>query len=81
MQQRPMTGEERRAANRRRHAEQRQAAQAARGPKGVAYAWYEQARSVAAAASKRATAAGGDPDEPWNDLSRALQNWCSRYGQ
>jgi hypothetical protein len=71
----------RRLANRLRHAEQRQAAQAARGPKGIVYAWYERARSVAADASERAAVAGQDPDEPWNYLGRTLENFCQHYEQ
>ncbi|MFI9206410.1 hypothetical protein [Streptomyces sp. NPDC053048] len=69
------TIKEARAENRLRHAQQRQAEQAARGPKGVAAAWWDTARSICV---KRAAA--GD-EEAWHELTRFLQNFCARYPQ
>ncbi|MFJ5820125.1 hypothetical protein ACIQGT_40500 [Streptomyces sp. NPDC093108] len=69
------TKAERQAANRRAHFEKRQAERAERGPRGLAESWMERARAVAATREK-----GGD-EEVWNDLSRAMANWVSRYEQ
>ncbi|MFK0231405.1 hypothetical protein ACIQUL_37195 [Streptomyces sp. NPDC090303] len=69
------TKAERQAANRRAHFEQRQAERAARGPRGLAESWMERARAVAATREK-----AGDEDV-WNDLSRSIANWVSRYEQ
>ncbi|MFE3454996.1 hypothetical protein ACFXJ8_39340 [Nonomuraea sp. NPDC059194] len=71
---RPMTKEERRAYNQRRHAEQRQALVADRGPQGLAELWWDQARKIA-----RERAADGD-QRVWNDLALWLSNFCDRYG-
>lgn len=73
---------ERRRANRLHHLQQRQAQQAARGAKGVASSWWDHARALAAEQEKQARQETGcDPDAAWNDLARALENWCSRYAQ
>lgn len=69
------TPEERTAANRRRHHQERQAAQAARGPRGVASSWWDHARAVAAAQER-----AGDPGA-WDDLIRTLENYAARYAQ
>lgn len=74
-QQRPMTAAERRQANRLRHMQQRQQRQAERGPRGVAAAWWDTARAVAADQERR-----GNP-AAWEDLARFLENYCQRYGQ
>ncbi|MFJ1536391.1 hypothetical protein ACIOFV_50310 [Streptomyces mirabilis] len=63
------------AANQLRHLQERQQAHAARGPKGVAAAWYDRARSLAAKQEKQGN------EDAWNDLAAALQNWCSRWDQ
>ncbi|MTE22613.1 hypothetical protein F0L17_26660 [Streptomyces sp. TRM43335] len=65
----------RREENRRRHLAARLAAQGQRGPRGVAAAWWDQARAVAAAQER-----AGRP-EAWDDLARFLENYCQRYGQ
>ncbi|MEU8530104.1 hypothetical protein AB0C77_31675 [Streptomyces sp. NPDC048629] len=67
------TRAERRAINQRTHFEQRQAARAERGPRGLAESWIERARAVAAGREKN-----GDP-EAWNDLARTIATWVSRY--
>jgi hypothetical protein len=64
---------ERRAINQRAFFEQRQAARAERGPRGLAESWVERAYTVAADREKR-----GDP-EAWNDLSRTIATWVDRY--
>lgn len=69
------TKAERQAANRLAHFERRQAERAARGPRGLAESWMERARAVAATREK-----AGD-EEVWNDLSRSLAKWVSRYEQ
>jgi hypothetical protein len=69
------TKAERRAANRLAHFEQRQAERAARGPRGLAESWMERARAIAATREK-----SGDEDV-WNDLSRTISTWVSRYEQ
>ncbi|MDT0412742.1 MULTISPECIES: hypothetical protein [Streptomyces] len=66
---------ERRAINRRRHFEKRAAERGARGARGLAESWMEQARAVAAERER-----GGDP-EAWNDLARTLSQWVDRYQQ
>ncbi|MFD7867609.1 hypothetical protein [Streptomyces sp. NPDC059783] len=66
---------ERRALNQRAFFEARQAARAERGPRGLAESWVERAYKVAADREKL-----GDP-EAWNDLSRTISTWCSRYEQ
>lgn len=71
----PPTGAERRAANRRAHAEARQQEQAARGPKGVAAAWWDRARTVAIEQERQ-----GNP-AAWDELSLFLSNYCQRYSQ
>ncbi|MGA4803580.1 hypothetical protein [Streptomyces lavendulocolor] len=73
--QRPMTAAERREANRRRHAEARQQEQASRGPKGVAAAWWDTARMIAAEQERR-----GNP-AAWDELAQFLANYCARYEQ
>ncbi|YCK35198.1 hypothetical protein ACNF49_14245 [Actinomadura sp. ATCC 39365] len=70
-----MTKEERRAYNQRRHAEERQAWLASRGPQGTADLWWDAARKVA----RERTAAGDEL--VWADLARTLQNFCDRYSQ
>ncbi|MFD8822108.1 hypothetical protein ACFV1C_07090 [Streptomyces sp. NPDC059605] len=69
------TKAERQAANRRAHFEKRQTERAGRGPRGLAESWMERARAVAATREK-----GGD-EEVWNDLSRTISVWVSRYEQ
>jgi hypothetical protein len=72
--------EERRAANRFRHHQERQERLAARGPKGVAASWWDHARALAARHEKHVReVGGGDPDAAWSDLARALENWCARH--
>ncbi|MFD7576210.1 hypothetical protein ACFV6U_37760 [Streptomyces sp. NPDC059810] len=70
---RPPSAAERREMNRRQHAEARQQEQAARGPKGVASAWWDQARTVAADQER-----AGNP-AAWDDLAQFLANYCGRY--
>ncbi|MFI8093748.1 hypothetical protein ACIF9R_36485 [Streptomyces sp. NPDC086080] len=70
-----VTPEERRYANRVRHLQARQAANAARGPKGVAAVWWDHARAVATRAER-----AGDP-ELWDHLARTLENWCYQVEQ
>ena len=72
----PAAPADRRRANQLRHWQQRQAAQAARGPKGVAASWWDRARAIA---TQEARQSGSD--EAWSDLARALENWCQRYAQ
>lgn len=67
--------EERRWQNRVRHLQARQAANAARGPKGVAAVWWDQARAIATRAERE-----GDP-ELWEHLARTLENWCYQAEQ
>ncbi|WP_405749985.1 hypothetical protein OHA19_10490 [Streptomyces sp. NBC_00012] len=74
-QPRPLTGAERRAANQRMHAEARQREQAARGPKGVAAAWWDRARMVAIEQDRK-----GNPGA-WDELALFLSNYCDRYSQ
>ncbi|MFI6503705.1 hypothetical protein [Nonomuraea typhae] len=69
----PMTKAERRAYNRRQHAQQRQQDQAGRGPRGLAELWWDQARAVA-----HDRAAAGD-ERVWSDLALTLNNFCDRY--
>lgn len=69
------TPAERTAANRRRHHEERQASQTARGPRGVAASWWDHVRAVAAAQER-----AGHP-EAWDDLILTLENWAARYSQ
>lgn len=71
---RPTTSAERRAYNQRKHAEQRRALVAERGPQGIAELWWDQARKIA-----RDRAAQGD-EGAWNDLAMTLSNYCQRYG-
>ncbi|WP_432034474.1 hypothetical protein [Streptomyces antibioticus] len=71
----PMTREQRRAYNRQQHALARQQAQAARGPRGLAELWWDEARRIA-----REGAENGD-ETAWNDLSVTLKNFCDRYGK
>ncbi|WP_340564503.1 hypothetical protein [Streptomyces sp. GSL17-111] len=71
----PMTREQRRAYNRQRHALTRQQAQAARGPRGLAELWWDEARRIA-----REHAANGD-ETAWNDLSTTLKHFSDRYGR
>lgn len=66
---------QRRAANRARHWEERQKRAAARGPRGIAGAWWDRARVVAADREK-----AGD-QAAWDELSRWLENYCQRYGR
>lgn len=70
-----MTPEERRAENRRRHWAARQEREAQRGPKGVATAWWDRARMVAAEQERQ-----GNP-EAWTDLARFLENYAARYSK
>ncbi|MEV6080988.1 hypothetical protein AB0L80_38705 [Streptomyces sp. NPDC052069] len=74
-QPRPMTPAERREFNRRTHAEQRQQRQAERGPRGIAAAWWDRARMVAAEQESN-----GNP-AAWDDLAAFLSNYCGRYSQ
>ncbi|MEV0477508.1 hypothetical protein [Streptomyces prunicolor] len=67
------TAAQRSIANQLKHLQERQSAHAKNGPKGIAAAWYDRARSVA---TKRERA--GDP-EAWNQLARALENWCGSW--
>ncbi|MFI6498711.1 hypothetical protein [Nonomuraea typhae] len=69
----PMTRAERRAYNQRRHAEQRQARAAERGPQGMADLWWERARKIA-----RNRVEAGD-EQVWADLALTLNNFCDRY--
>ncbi|WP_149561542.1 hypothetical protein [Streptomyces cacaoi] len=71
---------DRRQANRLRHWKARQAAQAARGARGIASSWWDQARAVATQTA-RAAPPEDNPDEVWNDLALTLENWCRRYGR
>ncbi|GAB2966155.1 hypothetical protein [Streptomyces heilongjiangensis] len=64
--------EQRRYQNRLMHLQQRQAANEARGPKGIAAAWWDQARAHAARAERE-----GDP-AMWDHLALTLQNWCQQ---
>ncbi|MFB7453994.1 hypothetical protein [Streptomyces sp. NPDC056194] len=70
---RPLSAAERREFNRHRHAETRQKEQLARGPKGVAAAWWDQARMVAAEQER-----AGNP-AAWDELAQFLSNYCGRY--
>jgi hypothetical protein len=65
--------EERRRANRAKHHQDRQERHAARGPRGVAAAWWDHARATATQRERE-----GD-SEAWNDLTRTLENFCNRY--
>ncbi|MGW1037871.1 hypothetical protein ACWD4Z_37505 [Streptomyces antibioticus] len=69
------TKAERRAANKLDHFEKRQTERADRGPRGLAESWVERARALAAEREK-----DGDT-EVWNDLSRTISTWCTRYEQ
>ncbi|MEW1926370.1 hypothetical protein [Streptomyces sp. NPDC088360] len=73
------TKEERQAANRLAHFQQREAERAARGPRGLAESWIERARAIAATRERAARAAGKDPAAAWNDLARTVSTWVSRY--
>lgn len=64
---------QRRLLNQLQHLQEKQEAHAARGPKGVAAAWYDRARSLAAKQEKQQNPAA------WNDLAATLQNWCTRW--
>ncbi|GAA2639855.1 hypothetical protein [Streptomyces axinellae] len=76
------TPEERRRANRLRHLMARQEQMAARGPKGVAASWWDHARALAAEEERGARYdPGADPGAAWQDLARALENWCQRYSR
>ncbi|AXQ57798.1 MULTISPECIES: hypothetical protein [Streptomyces] len=66
------TPEERRYENRVRHLQARQNANLARGPKGVAAVWWDQARVLALRAERN-----GDP-AMWDHLARTLENWCQQ---
>ncbi|MFD9033311.1 hypothetical protein ACFVZW_19480 [Streptomyces sp. NPDC059567] len=72
---RPMSAAERREHNRRQHAESRQQDQAARGPRGIAAAWWDRARTVAAEEDRK-----GNP-AAWDELAQFLANYCGRYSQ
>ncbi|MFE7620939.1 hypothetical protein [Streptomyces sp. NPDC057496] len=74
-QPRPLTGAERRAANQRFHAENRQREQAARGPKGVAAAWWDRARMVAIEQERNGNQGA------WDELALFLSNYVDRYRQ
>ncbi|MGA5606190.1 hypothetical protein ACPCUF_35130 [Streptomyces griseoincarnatus] len=67
-----LTPEQRRNENRERHLQARQAANLARGPKGIAAVWWDQARAAATRAER-----SGDP-EMWNHLALTLKNWCDQ---
>jgi hypothetical protein len=69
-----MNSAERRAYNRRRHAERRRELVADRGAQGVAELWWDEARRIA-----RERAAKGD-ESAWHDLALTLSNYCQRYG-
>lgn len=70
-----LTPEERRWQNRVQHLQARQQANAARGPKGVAAVWWDQARAAATRAER-----AGDPTL-WEHLARTLENWCYQVEQ
>jgi hypothetical protein len=70
-----LTPEQRRYVNRVRHLQARQAANLARGPRGLATVWWDQARAIAARAERR-----GDP-QLWEHLARSLENWCQQAEQ
>ncbi|MFJ1709207.1 hypothetical protein [Kitasatospora sp. NPDC088346] len=61
--------------NRSSHAEARRAEQLARGPGGLAAAWWDTARAIA----KRREAAG-DPTA-WARLSAYLKDYCDGYAE
>ncbi|MGI5273124.1 hypothetical protein ACQEUU_37760 [Nonomuraea sp. CA-218870] len=61
------------AGNRRRHWEARQAQNAALGAKGVALAWSDQARAIAAGRAR-----SGD-HSAWSDLVTVLETFCARF--
>ncbi|MCG6496639.1 hypothetical protein [Kitasatospora sp. A2-31] len=61
------------AQRRRAHAEQRRAEQMARGPGGVAAAWWDSARAIAKRREK-----AGDPNA-WARLSAYLKDYCDGY--
>ncbi|MEQ6028219.1 hypothetical protein SOM70_37335 [Streptomyces salinarius] len=63
---------QRRYHNRVTHLQARQSANLARGPKGIAAVWWDQARAYATRAER-----DGDP-EMWDYLARALENWCQQ---
>lgn len=75
MTQQMLTPEQRRAENRRRHWTARQERQEQRGSKGVATAWWDRARAVAAEQERQ-----GNP-QAWDDLARFLENYAARYSQ
>ncbi|MFC8408613.1 hypothetical protein ACFUG9_34370 [Streptomyces griseoincarnatus] len=70
-----LTPEQRRYQNRINHLQARQSANLTRGPKGLAAIWWDQARAYAARAEK-----DGDP-VMWEELARALENWCHQAEQ
>ncbi|MGA5552629.1 hypothetical protein [Streptomyces pseudogriseolus] len=70
-----ITPEQRRYMNRLRHLQQRQEANQARGPRGVAASWWDHARAIATRAER-----DGNP-ELWDHLARALENWCRQVDQ
>ncbi|MER6789513.1 hypothetical protein ABT330_33690 [Streptomyces sp. NPDC000658] len=70
-----LTPEQRRYQNRISHLQTRQSANLARGPKGLAAVWWDQARALATRAERE-----GNP-EAWEELARALENWCHQAEQ
>ena len=72
---REMTPAQRSRHNRRVHAEQRRQEQIARGPGGLAAAWWDSARAIA---KRRAEA--GDPTA-WTRLSAFLKDYCDGYAE
>ncbi len=72
----PPVTDARRAENRRRHLAERLKEQEKRGPRGVATAWWDQARALAAEYER----AEGNP-EAWHLLARTLENFCAHVNQ
>ncbi|WP_406127997.1 hypothetical protein [Streptomyces sp. NBC_00989] len=71
----PLTPEQRRYQNRTEHLQTRQNANLARGPKGIAAVWWDQARAVATRAEREGDAS------VWDRLALALTNWCDQEDQ
>ncbi|MFI9311186.1 hypothetical protein [Streptomyces triculaminicus] len=68
MQQVPSISEVRQARRAAHWAERQRRQVEARGPSGLADAWWDRARAICKA----------DP-ELWNDLVRTLENWTGRH--
>jgi hypothetical protein len=69
-----MTSAERRAHNRIKHAQQRQA-RAGQNPREIAVLWWDEARKIA-----RDRAENGD-ETAWAHLARTLENFCNGYSE